>query len=131
MSTLLPVDNALAASLSPTLSAIPAAQTVNSAAPPPPSPFVSEQVSLQNVAQYSSNVYSVLANTISANQAPMNSAAYHLAQINLNGVAFTPPPPAEEAAGIPYVAGANHNDFAAQTMASLRSLSGNGTLFGQ
>ena len=78
------------------------------------------------VAQYSKSVYSVLLNGLVAQ---MGSVGGSIARENLLGPFGTPPPPAGTAAGIPYSAGANHNDYAAQVMASLRSLAGNGQIF--
>ncbi|HTX02352.1 MAG TPA: hypothetical protein VMD07_01625 [Candidatus Acidoferrales bacterium] len=80
------------------------------------------------VAQYSKNVYSVLLNGLSANLGA-GSVGGSIARENLLGPFGTPPPPAGTAAGIPYAPGANHNDYAAQVMASLRSLAGNGQIF--
>jgi hypothetical protein len=82
------------------------------------------------VAQYSKNVYSVLLNGLAADLGPGDtSVGGSIARENLLGPFGTPPPPAGTAAGIPYSPGANHNDYAAQVMASLRSLAGNGQIF--
>ena len=82
------------------------------------------------VAQYSKNVYAVLVNGLAAQLGPVGtSVGSTIAEGNLLGPFGHPPPPAGTAAGIPYAAGANHNDFAASVMASLRSLAGNGKIF--
>ncbi len=82
------------------------------------------------VAQYSKNVYSVLLNGLTAQLGPDGtSVGGAIARESLLGPFGTPPPPAGTAAGIPYSQGANHNDYAAQVMASLRSLAGNGQIF--
>lgn len=82
------------------------------------------------VAQYSKNVYSVLLNGLTAQLGgDGTSVGGAIARENLLGPFGTPPPPAGTAAGIPYAPGANHNDYAAQVMASLRSLAGNGQIF--
>jgi len=82
------------------------------------------------VAQYSKNVYAVLLNGLAAQLGPAGtSVGSSIARENLLGPFGTPPPPAGTAAGIPYAPGANHNDYAAQVMASLRSLAGNGSIF--
>lgn len=79
------------------------------------------------VASYPKNVYSVVLNGIAANQA--GGAAGEIARRNLVGPFGAPPPPAGTAAGIPTAPGANHNEYAASVMASLRSLAGNGKIF--
>jgi hypothetical protein len=79
------------------------------------------------VAQYSKSVYSLLVNGVAANQGA--GAAGEIAHLNIEGPFRMPPPPAGTAAGAPYAPGANHNDYAASVMASLRSLSGNGKIF--
>lgn len=79
------------------------------------------------VAQYSKSVYSVLLNGIVAQEG--SGAAGEIGRENLLGPFGAPPAPAGTAAGIPYAPGANHNDYAAQVMASLRSLAGNGQIF--
>ena len=79
------------------------------------------------VASYPTNVYSLLLNGIAANQG--GGAAGEIAHRNLVGPFGAPQPPAGSAAGIPYAPGANHNDYAASVMQSLRSLAGNGKLF--
>jgi hypothetical protein len=82
------------------------------------------------VAQYSKSVYSVLLNGLTAQLGPDGtSVGGSIARESLLGPFGTPPPPAGTAAGIPYSQGANHNDYAAQVMASLRSLAGNGQIF--
>jgi hypothetical protein len=81
------------------------------------------------VAQYSKNVYSVLVNGFTADVSGPNSTGQTLATFNNLGPFGAPPPPAGTAAGEPYAPGANHNDYAAQVMASLRKLAGNGSIF--
>jgi hypothetical protein len=81
------------------------------------------------VAQYSKSIYAVLVNGVAAQAGPGDSAGAAVAREVELGPFGAPPPPAGTAAGIPYVAGANHNDFAANVMASLRSLAGNGSIF--
>lgn len=95
-------------------------------------PAAPRAYSLQDseVAQYSKNVYSVLLNGLTAQLGPEGtSVGGSIARESLLGPFGTPPPPAGTAAGIPYAAGANHNDYAAQVMASLRSLAGSGQIF--
>ncbi|MGH7659454.1 MAG: hypothetical protein ACRENA_00875 [Vulcanimicrobiaceae bacterium] len=106
------------------LSALPALNLSQHQAPPAYSLQQSE------VAQYSKSVYSVLLNGLTAQLGPDGtSVGGAIARENLLGPFGTPPPPAGTAAGIPYTAGANHNDFAAQVMASLRRLAGTGSIF--
>ena len=88
-----------------------------------------EQGPPAEVAQYSKSIYAVLVNGVAAQAGPGDSAGAAVAREVELGPFGTPPPPAGTAAGIPYVAGANHNDFAANVMASLRSLAGNGSIF--
>jgi len=95
-------------------------------------PKAPADVSLQQsqVAQYSKNVYAVLVNGLVAQLgSDQTSVGSDVARENLLGPFGMPPPPAGTAAGMPYSPGANHNDFAAQVMASLRSLAGNGKIF--
>jgi hypothetical protein len=93
-------------------------------------PAAPAEYSLQQtqVAQYSKSVYSVLLNGLTA-QLGGTSVGGSIAKESLLGPFGTPPPPAGTAAGIPYAPGANDNDYAAQVMASLRSLAGNGQIF--
>jgi hypothetical protein len=106
------------------VSALPAISLSQHQAPPAYSLQQSE------VAQYSKNVYAVLVNGLAAQLgSPGTSVGASIARENLLGPFGTPPPPAGTAAGIPYSPGANHNDYAAQVMASLRSLAGNGKIF--
>ena len=79
------------------------------------------------VASYPTNVYSILLNGIAANQG--GGTAGEIAHRNLVGPFGAPQPPAGSAAGAPYAPGANHNDYAAAVMQSLRSLAGNGQIF--
>ena len=98
----------------------------------PNEPAAPPAYSLQHaeVAQYSKNVYSVLLNGLTAQLGPDGtSVGGSIARESLLGPFGTPPPPAGTAAGIPYSPGADHNDYAAQVMASLRSLAGNGQIF--
>ena len=95
---------------------------LNQAAAPPGYSLQQSQV-----AQYSKSVYAVLVNGVAANLG--GGAAGQIARLNLVGPFGAPPEPAGAAAGIPYAPGANHNDYAAQVMASLRSLAGNGKIF--
>ena len=102
-------------------------------------PTVSQVVTAQNktpstvnllqsaVASYPKNVYAVVLNGIAANQG--GGAAGEIAHRNLVGPFGAPQPPAGSAAGLPYAPGANHNDYAAAVVQSLRSLSGNGKIF--
>ena len=97
------------------------------AAPKAPPAYSLQQ---SEVAQYSKNVYAVLVNGLVAQLgSDQTSVGSDIARENLLGPFGTPPPPAGTAAGMPYAPGANHNDFAAQVMASLRSLAGNGKIF--
>ena len=100
---------------------------------PPAAPYLeappSYSLHQSQVAQYSKNVYSVLVNGFTADISGPNSTGQTLATFNNLGPFGAPPPPAGTAAGAPYAPGANHNDYAAQVMASLRSLAGNGQIF--
>ncbi|MBV8073829.1 MAG: hypothetical protein JO140_00265 [Candidatus Eremiobacteraeota bacterium] len=98
-----------------------------------PPDYSEYSLQLSQVAQYTKNVYSVLVNGVAAEVGgtPGSNVGSQIAQQNLAGPFGAPIPPAGTAAGIPYAPGANHNDYAAAVMASLRSLAGNGTLFGQ
>ncbi|MGA3036746.1 MAG: hypothetical protein ABSE64_04600 [Vulcanimicrobiaceae bacterium] len=80
------------------------------------------------VAQYSKSVYSVLLNGLVARLGG-TSVGGSIAQENLVGPFANPPAPAGSVAGIPIAPGADHNEYAAQVMASLRSLAGNGQIF--
>jgi hypothetical protein len=80
------------------------------------------------VAQYSKSVYSVLLNGLVARLGG-TSVGGSIAQENLVGPFANPPAPAASVAGIPIAPGADHNEYAAQVMASLRSLAGNGQIF--
>lgn len=107
-----------------TVTQLPATSLAQPKAPPAYSLQQSE------VAQYSKNVYAVLVNGLVAQLgSDTTSVGSDVARENLLGPFGMPPPPAGTAAGMPYAPGANHNDFAAQVMASLRSLAGNGKIF--
>jgi hypothetical protein len=106
------------------ISALPAISLSQHRAPP------SYSLQQSEVAQYSKSVYAVLVNGLAAQLGSAGtSVGSSIARENLLGPFGTPPPPAGTAAGMPYSPGANHNDYAAQVMASLRSLAGNGSIF--
>lgn len=106
------------------ISALPAATLGSSKTP------ASDSLQQSQVAQYSRSVYAVLLNGLAAQLGSSGtSVGSAIARENLLGPFGAPPPPAGTAAGIPYAPGANHNDFAAHVMASLRSLAGNGKIF--
>ncbi len=125
----IPTIGSLSAALGSTLGATAVSQVshtvLNERAAPP-----GYSLQQSEVAQYSKSVYSVLLNGLTAQLGPDGtSVGGSIARESLLGPFGTPPPPAGTAAGIPYSPGANHNDYAAQVMASLRSLAGNGQIF--
>jgi len=93
-----------------------------------PATLPANSLTESQVTQYSKSVYSVLLNTLTA-QLGGGAVGGAIAQENLLGPFASPPPPAGSVAGIPVAPGASHGAYAAQVVASLRSLAGNGQIF--